>query len=68
MTVLVVSEKGSRLSLLSMVRAPFTVIGTSNATGCGFTAESFGTAELVVSGVAPKVSESLMIGGILPHP
>ena len=30
--------KGSRLSLPSTVRAPFTVTGTSNATGCAFPA------------------------------
>src|SRR5579859_58017 len=29
------SEKGSRLSEPSMERAPFTVTGTSSATGCG---------------------------------
>jgi len=33
-TVLVASENGSRLSLPSTVRAPFTVTGTSSATGC----------------------------------
>ena len=34
-TVLVDSEKGSRLSLPATVRAPFTVTATSSATGCG---------------------------------
>ena len=41
-TVFVDSENGSRLSLPSMVRAPFTVMGTSSATGWGFAVESPG--------------------------
>ncbi len=32
--MVVVSENGSRLSLPSTARAPFTVTGTSSATGC----------------------------------
>ena len=67
-TVFVDSEKGSRLSLPSIVRAPFTVIGISSATGCCFIAESPGAAAAeplrVVSRVVVTVSESLMMGGI----
>jgi hypothetical protein len=39
-TVFVDSEKGSRLSLPSTVRTPFTVMGISSATGCALTADS----------------------------
>src|SRR6266850_656932 len=68
-TVLVVSEKGSRLSLPSTVRAPLTVTGTSSATGCCLMAVSPGSAEVgagrwVVSSFAAKFSFSLTVGGI----
>src|SRR5215472_13460605 len=65
-TVLVASEKGSRLSLPSTARAPFTVMGTSSATGCGLVAELFKAAEpgrTLVSEVS-SVSGSLTIGDI----
>jgi len=68
-TVLVVSEKGSRLSLPSMVRAPLTVTGISSATGCCFAAESLdavcvdpGRAETSV--VPVSVSESFVMEGM----
>ncbi len=68
-TVLVVSEKGSRLSLPSMVRAPFTVTGISSATGCCFAAESLDAAcvdpgRTEASGVAVSVSESFVMEGM----
>src|SRR5207302_4075141 len=68
-TVLVVSEKGSRLSLPSTVRAPLTVTGTSSATGCCLMAVSPGCVEVgagrwAVSGFAAKISFSLTVGGI----
>ena len=58
-TVFVDSENGSRLSLPSMVRAPFTVMGTSSATGWGFAVESPG---------GPAVSESFVVGGMACTP
>src|SRR5947207_13749001 len=68
-TGLVVSEKGSRLSLPSTVRAPLTVTGTSSATGCCLMAVSPGSVEVgagrwAVSGFAAKISFSLTVGGI----
>src|SRR6266850_936282 len=68
-TVLVVSEKGSRLSLPSTVRAPLIVTGTSSATGCCLMAISLGNVvadagRCAVSGLADKVSFSLAVGGI----
>src|SRR5439155_1008218 len=69
-TVLVASEKGSRLSPPSTVRAPFTATGTSRATGCGLVGGSPGAAEPgreLVSEVA-SVSESLMIRDIARTP
>ena len=72
-TVLVDSEKGSRLLLPSMVRAPFTVTGTSTATACCLGADSAeatgAEAERdTVSGIAVEVSDSLMIGGMARTP
>src|SRR2546429_9731142 len=71
-TVLVVSEKGSRLSLPSTVRAPLTVTGTSSATGCCLTAVSpgnveFGAGPCAGSGPAAEISFSLAVGGIAGH-
>src|SRR5207253_5129859 len=69
-TVLVASEKGSRLSPPSTVRAPFTATGTSRATGCGLVGGSPGAAEPgreLVPEVA-SVSESLMIRDIARTP
>src|SRR6266850_3637982 len=68
-TVLVVSEKGSRLSLPSTVRAPLIVTGTSSATGCCLMAESPGSAEIgagtcAASGFATEISFSLAVGDI----
>lgn len=69
-TVLVDSEKGSRLSLPSTVRAPFTVTGSSRATGCGREAVSSGRNEVdagaaeEVEGIAVKTSLSFVIGAI----
>lgn len=68
-TVLVVSEKGSRLSLPSMVRTPFTLMGTSSATGCGFAADSLGDAVAEperpeASPFAVNVPESFVTGAM----
>ncbi len=68
-TVLVDSEKGSRLSLPSTARAPLIVTGTSSATGCCLIAESpgsVGTGEgrCTVSGLEVEFSFSLTIGGM----
>ena len=72
MTVLVDSEKGSRLSLPSAVRAPLTVIGISSATGCCLVPESLGDAadpeRAVLSEAVVGVSESLVIGGMACTP
>ena len=67
-TVLVVSEKGSRLSLPSTERAPFTVTETSNATGCCF-AESLeetgaDPGRAADSGGIVMVSWSFVMGGM----
>src|SRR5437762_4563166 len=64
-TVFVDSEKGSRLSLPSAVRAPFTRIGISSATGCALTGDSAddGPADPERAG-AVRVSESLVMGAI----
>jgi len=66
-TVLVLSEKGSRLSLPSMARAPFTLTGTSSATGCCFAAVSPGkvagdAGRCPISGLEGEISFSLTIG------
>ena len=60
-TVWVVSEKGSRLSEPSMVRAPLTVTGISRGTGCGRVGVSFGDWEAVV---VVSASASFKIGAI----
>jgi hypothetical protein len=71
-TLLVVSEKGSRLSLPSTVRAPLTVTGTSRATGCGLAAVSVGREDVeagrgAVSDAADKSSFSLAMGAMDAH-
>lgn len=72
-TVLVDSEKGSRLSLPSTVRAPFTVTASSRATGCGREADSSGRNEVDAGaaeeeeGIAVKTSLSFVIGTIMTH-
>src|SRR5580765_1454099 len=69
-TVLVLSENGSRLSLPPTARAPFTVTGTSRATGCGRAAVSSPRpfAGNVTGAAAPDAavitSFSLVIGAI----
>src|SRR6266436_3302935 len=68
-TVLVLSEKGSRLSLPSTARAPLIVTGTSNATGCCLMAASPGEVEVVAgrcaaSGLADEIPFSLNVGGM----
>ncbi len=68
-TVLVVSEKGSRLSLPSTARAPLTVTGTSSATGCCLMAVSPGkvvvdAGRCAVCGLAVEILFSLTVGGI----
>src|SRR5580700_9829488 len=71
-TVFVVSEKGSRLSLPSTVRAPLTETGTSRATGCGLAAVSAGTEAVeegrgAVSDMADESSFSLAMGAMDAH-
>src|SRR5712692_4214299 len=69
-TVFVVSEKGSRFSLPSTVRAPFTVTDTSSATGCGLLGAASGRVDVprgfavTVPGVAAITPDSLTIGGM----
>src|SRR5437899_1612316 len=67
-TVLVVSEKGSRLSLPSRARAPLIVTGTSNATGCCLMAASgelvVGAGRCAASSLAARISFSLTVGGM----
>src|SRR5258708_11506654 len=68
-TVLVLSAKGSRLSLPSRARAPLTVTGTSKATGCCLMAASpdavvVGAGRCAVSSLAARISFSLTVGGM----
>ena len=66
-----VSENGSRLSLLSTVRAPLTVTGTSSATGCGLLPVAVSSGRglaatedgAAVSGATVRTS-SLLLGAI----
>jgi hypothetical protein len=64
-TVFVDSEKGSRLSLPSAVRAPLTVMGISSATGCALIVDSM-DADPERAGLsgAVSVSEPLVMGAI----
>src|SRR5258707_15013718 len=67
-TVLVLSEKGSRLSLPWTARAPLIVTGTSNATGCCLMAASpdevVGAGRCAASGLADEIPFSLNVGGM----
>src|SRR2546422_10428796 len=68
-TVLVLSEKGSRLSLPSTARAPLILTGTSNATGCCLMAASpgevvVGAGRCAAPALAVKIAFSLTVGGM----